>query len=91
MMCASLLFGDQSDLFLVKDVIPSPVDEHQNAIAKTDQTKYVQGDPDHPGDESAERHAPNARDRRIASDGGKQARVLRMAKAGAVTTGGSNP
>ena len=37
MIFARLVFGDQSDLVLVKDVIPCPVDEHQNAIAKTDQ------------------------------------------------------
>src|SRR4030095_6301548 len=85
MLRANLLFGDQSDLVLVKEVIPGPVDEHQNAIAKTNQTIDVQEDPDHPGDESAERHTPNARDRRIASDGGKQARIFIMKRLGSLT------
>lgn len=78
MIYAGLLFGDQSDLIFVKNVIPSPVDEHQNPIAKAYHAKDVQEDPDYPGDESAERYAPDARDRRIASDGSKQALVFVM-------------
>jgi len=30
-------FGDETDLVFVKDVIPHPIDEYQNTIAKSDQ------------------------------------------------------
>src|ERR1044071_9482261 len=67
---------DQSHLIIVKDIIPGPVDEHRQPVPESDQAEDVEPDPNHPGDESAERESPNARHRRVPPDRREHSRIL---------------
>jgi membrane protease YdiL (CAAX protease family) len=69
---------DQAHLVVVEEILPRPGDQHHQAVAEADDAVDVQTDPDQPGDEPAERNAPQPRHRRVAPDGRQQARVLVM-------------
>ena len=75
---AALFLGDQPHLAVVEKIIPGPVDQHHQPVAKTDDAENMQHHPDHPGNKAAERQAPDARHRRIAPDRRQQAGILVM-------------
>src|SRR4026209_1249206 len=56
---------NQSHLIIVKDIIPGLVDEHRQPVSESDEAEDMEPDPNHPGDEAAERESPNARHCRV--------------------------
>src|SRR3989304_7468055 len=64
---------DQAYGPFIGQVVPAPVDQHQQPVAEADQPYQVHGQPDYPGDEAAEldtvdvRHSRGAADRRHAA------------------------
>src|SRR5581483_1763532 len=82
---SDLLFGYQSHLRFVEKIIPRPIDQNHQSVAEPNQPINVKRDPDHPCNESAERQAPDARHRRVASDRSKQPRVFIMERFGLFT------
>lgn len=49
-----LFLRNQSNLIVIKEIVPHPVEHHNKAVAESDDAVDVQEDPDHPRDESAE-------------------------------------
>ncbi len=76
---------NQPHLIVIKDIIPRPVDEHHQPISESDQSVNVEGNPDHPGDESAKGKSPDARHCRVPPDGREQARILVLERFGRFT------
>ena len=72
-----LLFSrDQPHLIIVEEIIPRPVEHHNNTVSEADDAIDMQEDPDHPGDESAEGDAEDAGDGGVPSHRGEQTRVF---------------
>ena len=72
------LLRDQPHLIVIEEIIPCPVEHHKNSVAKANDAVDVQEHPDHPGNESAEGDAEDARHGGVASNGGEKARVFVM-------------
>src|SRR5258705_12004105 len=60
---------------LVKEIIPRPVDQHEELVAKADQLNDVNAEPHHPRDKTTRLHPKDVRDRRVAADRGERALI----------------
>src|SRR5258705_8248717 len=60
---------------LVEEIIPRPVDQHEELVAKADQLNDVNPEPHHPRDKTARLHPKDIRDRRVAADRGERALI----------------
>src|SRR5216684_1539608 len=68
--------GDQAGAALVGEIGPGPLDENQQAVAKSDEEKNVDEKPGQPGDESGDVNLAELGDGGGAADGGQAAFVV---------------
>src|SRR6266496_569509 len=69
---SSSIARNQPRRALIEEVVPRPVDQHEQLVAEADQLDDVNAEPHHPCYESAGLHPEDVRDRGIAADRGQR-------------------
>src|SRR5262245_16165515 len=68
-------FDNDARVALESPVRPGPIDHHREAVSKSDEEIDVRPEPDEPGREAREVHAPELGDRGFSADRGELAVV----------------
>ena len=68
--------GDQPRAALERDVVPRPVERHDDAVAEADEEVDVRDAPQQPGEEAGERQPAELDDGALAPDGRERAGIL---------------